>query len=89
VIVMSLHDDGDGMAVLDERYASLVIVWNAGPDVVRVDAPALAGVPYLLHPVQADGVDADTLYGSYVATASGQVRVPGFSTVVFVAPRAP
>jgi pullulanase len=89
VIVMSLHDDDVETALLDERYASLVIVWNAGPDVVRVDAPALAGVPYLLHPVQAEGVDAGTLYGSYVATASGQVRVPGFSTVVFVAPRLP
>ncbi len=89
VIVMSLHDDEAGLPLLDERYASVVIVWNAGPDVVRVDAPALAGVPYLLHPVQAAGVDAGTLYGSYVATASGQVRVPAFSTVVFVAPRLP
>ena len=89
VIVMSLRDDGTDLALLDERFDHMVLVWNAGPEVARINAPELAGVPFLLHPLQASGVDAATLHGSYVATASGHVRVPPFSTVVFVAPRLP
>ena len=86
VIVMSLHDDVDGLPSLDASLERMVIVWNAGPRSVSVPAPALAGRPYLVHHVQSGGADAGHLHGAYVATASGRVRVPAFSTVVFVAP---
>ena len=89
VIVMSLHDDVEGRPALDPRFERMVIVWNAGPRAVSVPAPDLAGMPYLVHDVQVAGVDAEHLHGAYVATASGRVRVPAFSTVVFVAPRLP
>ena len=89
VIVMSLHDDVEGGHDLDPRFERMVIAWNAGPRAVSVPAPDLAGMPYLVHDVQRAGVDAEHLHGAYVATASGRVRVPAFSTVVFVAPVLP
>ncbi len=89
VIVLSLHDDVDGLPSLDPGIERMVIAWNAGPRAVSVAAPELAGMPYLVHEIQAAGVDAEHLHGAYVLTASGRVRVPAFSTVVFVAPVLP
>jgi len=87
VVVMSLHDDVPGADDLDPELGRMVIAWNAGPHAVSVPAPALAGVAYVVHEVQRSGVDAQHVHGAYIATASGRVRIPAFSTVVFVAPQ--
>lgn len=89
VIVLSIHDDLPGLDSLDPALERMLLVFNAGPSVASVSVPELAGMPYLVHEVQRAGVDGDYLHGAYVATASGRVRVPPFSTVVFVAPALP
>ncbi len=89
VIVLSIDDEFGSSVDLDPRFERMVIAWNAGPRATSVSAPELAGIPYLVHELQSGGVDAEHVHGAYVATASGRVRVPAFSTVVFVAPRLP
>jgi pullulanase len=86
VIVMEIHDDVAGLPVLDPAVDRLLVVFNATDRRVSLVAPALAGRPYLVHPEQATGADADTLAGAFVLTANGRLGVPAFSTVVFVAP---
>jgi pullulanase len=86
VIVMELRDDVAGFADLDPALDGMVIVINAGPVSVVVPAAGLAGRTYLVHEVQAQGVDADTMRRASILRANGSVRVPAFSTVVFVAP---
>jgi len=86
VIVMHLRDDGAGLADLDPTSSGLLIVFNASPRRVSLALPALAGSTWLLHPVQAQGVDADALKGAYVTSANGRVSVPALSTAVFKAP---
>jgi pullulanase len=87
VIVMELRDDLDPSATLDAASERMLIVFNASPDRARVVVPALAGRPFLVHAVQAAGVDGERLRGAFVATASGMINVPALSTVVFVSPR--
>jgi pullulanase len=89
VIVMELRDDLEGHADLDPAVDRLLVVFNATDRRASVAAPELAGRAYLVHGEQAGGVDAEWLRGAYVATASGRVSVPPFSTVVFVAPAPP
>ena len=93
VIVMLLRDGGgtgaDGLADLDPDSDGLLIVFNASPRRVSLAIEQLSGTTWLLHPVQAQGVDAATLSGAYVTGANGRVSVPGLSTVVFTAPVAP
>ena len=86
VIVMEIRDDVDGLPALDPAVDRLLVVFNATDRRVSLVAPALAGRPYLVHPEQATGADADTLAGAFVLTANGRLGVPAFSTVVFVAP---
>ena len=79
VVVMVL-DDRAGVRV-DERFAAIVVVFNANPWWVRHIAPPLFGRLCSLHPVQATGAD------DLVRTArcdDGQLSVPGLSTAVFV-----
>ena len=82
VVVMVL-DDTRGVPV-DERWATLVVVFNANPWPVRQLVPPVVGRPCRLHPVLAEGADP-------VVRASrcddGQFSVPGLTTAVFVEPR--
>ena len=92
VIVMHLRDgDGSsgGLADLDPDSGGLLVVFNASPRRVNLAIEELVGSTWLLHPVQAQGVDAETLRGAYVTAANGRVSVPALSTVVFTAPVAP
>ncbi len=86
VIVMQLRDDLPGEPSLSNNVNRLLVVFNASPKRVTVTAPEAAGLAWVLHEVQAGGVDADALRGAFVATANGRVSVPALSTVVFVAP---
>ncbi len=86
VIVMQLRDDLPELADLDPATDRLLVVFNATPRRASVSVPEAAGRPWLVHEIQADGVDAATVRGAYVTTATGRVTVPALSTVVFVAP---
>ena len=87
VIVMQLRDDLPEPPALSLGVDRLLVVFNAGPTRASVTVPEAAGTAWVLHDVQASGVDADSLRGAFVATASGRVSVPPLSVVVFVAPR--
>jgi pullulanase-type alpha-1,6-glucosidase len=93
VIVMLLRDAGGpgsgDLADLDPDSGGLLVVFNASPRRVNIAIEQLAGTTWLLHPVQAEGVDADALRGAYVTGANGRVSVPALSTVVFTSPVAP
>lgn len=88
VIVMHLRD-GEGMDDLDPDSDGLLVVFNASPRRVNLAIEDLTGSTWLLHPVQAQGIDAETLRGAYVTGANGRVSVPALSTVVFTAPVTP
>ena len=88
VIVMHLRDS-EGMNDLDPDSNGLLVVFNASPRRVNLAVEELIGSTWLLHPVQAHGVDGDTLRGAYVTGANGRVSVPALSTVVFTAPVTP
>ena len=86
VIVMQLRDDLPTMTELAPGVDRLLVVFNTSPVRATVTVPEAAGKAWLLHEVQASGVDAGTLRGAFVVTANGRVAVPPLSTVVFVAP---
>ena len=86
VIVMQLRDDLPDLPRLSPATDRLLVVFNAGPSRVSINVPEAAGRAWLVHAVQTGGVDAGTLKGAFVSTANGNVSVPPFSTVVFVAP---
>ena len=86
VIVMQLRDDQDHLPDLDADGEGLLVVFNATPNRVTVTVPEVAGRPWLVHEVQAQGADADTVRRAYVTTVGGHVSVPALTTVVFEAP---
>ncbi|HHU39713.1 MAG TPA: pullulanase-type alpha-1,6-glucosidase [Propionibacterium sp.] len=79
VVVMVL-DDTLGEPV-DERYASIVVVFNANPWPVRQLVPPVVGQPCRLHPVQAEGADR---FVRASRCDDGQFSVPGLTAAVFV-----
>jgi pullulanase/glycogen debranching enzyme len=83
LIVMSVSDD-DG--AIDRTIEKVVVAFNA--DVVPVDftVPALAGVPLVLHPLQAASADP-VVRGSAFAAATGTLTVPERTAAVFWAVR--
>ncbi len=87
VIVMMLRDDLPDMPSVGGESARLLVVFNASPRRASVSVPEAAGLPWLLHPAQSGGVDAETLRGAYLTTANGRVTVPALSTAVFMTPR--
>ncbi|WP_030616865.1 alpha-1,6-glucosidase domain-containing protein, partial [Streptomyces achromogenes] len=60
----------------------LVVVFNATPEQQQQRISALAGTPYTLHPVQANGSDDTVKSASYTA-ASGTFTVPARTVAVF------
>ncbi|MFP5415427.1 MAG: pullulanase-type alpha-1,6-glucosidase [Actinomycetes bacterium] len=82
VIVMAL-DDEQGRRV-DPRFSAIAVFFNANPWPVRQPAPALAGHPWTLHPVQAAGVDDVVRHARF---DDGVVFVPAWTAAVFVRPR--
>jgi len=82
LIVMSISDD-DGS--IDRGIEHVAVVFNAGVAPVAFAAPALAGLPFALHPLQAASADAVVRTASYAA--GGTFSVPARTTAVFVAER--
>ena len=82
VIVMVL-DDRAGVRV-DERFAAIVVVFNANPWPVRQLVPPVVGRPCALHPVQAHGADPVV---REARCDDGQFSVPGLTTAVFIEAR--
>ena len=81
VIVMRLSDIGKGVANLDPRYKSIVVVINASPKTVVQKISSLAKSTYSLHPVLRSSNDKIVRK----ATAKGGVfTVPGLTIAVFV-----
>ncbi|MBA2667280.1 MAG: DUF3372 domain-containing protein, partial [Trueperaceae bacterium] len=87
VIVMELRDRSP-LEPLDADIDAMMIVFNATGRRVSIVVPDAIGRTFVVHEVQAGGVDAEWLRGAFVATANGRVSVPAFSTVVFVEPGA-
>ena len=87
VIVMTLRDDGDGLADLDPAVDHLLVVINASPTRLNFDVPGGAERIWWVHPTLAAGADAHTLRSAAVYPASGRATVPPLTTAVFVAPR--
>lgn len=78
----------DGSLCGDGRYANLVVLINAAPDVQTYAVAALAGRSLSLHPVLASGSDP-RVRGASFASGTGSFTVPGRSVAVFVEPAAP
>ncbi len=82
VVVMVL-DDRAGEPV-DDRFASITVVFNANPWPVRQLVPPLVGRPCARHPVQAGGADPTV---REARCDDGQFSVPGITAAVFVEQR--
>ena len=79
LIVMRLTDvDG-----LDENYEDIVVLFNARPEAVTFADAGLAGLEFVLHPIQQNSVDA-VVRESKFDSATGAFGVPGRTTAVFV-----
>ncbi|MEV7369260.1 pullulanase-type alpha-1,6-glucosidase [Streptomyces sp. NPDC090301] len=70
--------------VITMRLGDLVVVLNASPRQQTQRIPGLAGTPYALHPVQANGSDTVVKASSY-APGSGTFTVPARTVAVFTA----
>ncbi|MFD9245607.1 pullulanase-type alpha-1,6-glucosidase [Streptomyces sp. NPDC059556] len=70
--------------VITMRLGDLVVVLNASPRQQTQRIPGLAGTPYALHPVQANGSDSVVKTSSY-APGSGTFTVPARTVAVFTA----
>ncbi|MEU2077914.1 pullulanase-type alpha-1,6-glucosidase [Streptomyces sp. NPDC013489] len=70
--------------VITMRLGDLVVVLNASPRQQTQRIPGLAGTPYALHPVQANGSDTVVKTSSY-APGSGTFTVPARTVAVFTA----
>ncbi|MFC9340125.1 pullulanase-type alpha-1,6-glucosidase [Streptomyces sp. NPDC057020] len=70
--------------VITMRLGDLVVVLNASPRQQTQRIPGLAGMPYALHPVQANGSDTVVKTSSY-APGSGTFTVPARTVAVFTA----
>lgn len=68
--------------VLTMRLGNLVIIFNATPHQQHQTVHGLAGEPYALHPLQAQGTDHTTATASY-ARPSGTFTVPARTVAVF------
>jgi pullulanase-type alpha-1,6-glucosidase len=79
LLAWSLHDRSGR---LDPAHAWIVVLWNAAGAPAALNLRELAGVPLVLHPVQADS-DDPVLRAAVVEPAGGSLRVPGRTAVVF------
>ncbi|MFE6787366.1 pullulanase-type alpha-1,6-glucosidase [Streptomyces sp. NPDC057680] len=70
--------------VITMHLGDLVVVFNASPRQQTQRVPGLAGTPYALHPVQANGSDTVVKTSSY-APGSGTFTVPARTVAVFTA----
>ncbi|MFJ8050047.1 pullulanase-type alpha-1,6-glucosidase [Streptomyces luteogriseus] len=77
-----LSGEDETPGVITMRLGDLVVVFNATPEKQEQRVPALAGVGYRLHPVQAAGADSTVKSSSYAAE-SGTFAVPGRTVAVF------
>lgn len=81
LIVMSLSDmTGEN---LDPDHGMIVVLFNATPETQSFTLAEVAGLPFVLHPVQAASSGSDFLDATYDA-ANGTFVAPARTTVVFV-----
>ncbi len=81
LIVMSISDPAD--ANIDPTYAQIVVLFNANDQAQTFTLDSVMGLPFTLHPVQAEGSDPVVKDASFDAS-SGTFSVPGRTTAVFV-----
>jgi pullulanase-type alpha-1,6-glucosidase len=84
VIVMQVDDTAGADA--DPDLDGLLTVFNASPDAVTQQLPALAGRAYALSAVQAQGADA-VVRGTTWDAATGTLTVPARTVAVLVEPQ--
>ncbi|MFE0513127.1 pullulanase-type alpha-1,6-glucosidase [Streptomyces sp. NPDC058964] len=77
---LSGKDETPGVITME--LGDLVVVFNATPEKQEQRIGALAGTPFRLHPVQADGTDAVVKTSAYAA-GSGTFTVPARTVAVF------
>ncbi len=88
LIVMTLSDAVG--ADLDPDYEFLVVLFNANKVQQSFTIGSLAGLPFELHPVLTDAVDADpTVQGASFNGSTGAFTIPARTTAVFVSETAP
>ena len=88
LIVMALSDDP--APDLDPNWEYIIALFNARPVTQTYTISALVGNPLQLHPILADGVDADpVVQGATFNSASGTFIIPPRTTAVFVSTQAP
>lgn len=80
VITMTLDAHG-----LDQRYRTVVVVFNAGPATATQTVAGYAGAGFVLHPVQVASADPLARQATFDAT-NGTFTVPGRTVSVFVRP---
>jgi hypothetical protein len=78
----------DGGGYPGASFKRLAYFINVGLTAQTVTVPALAGLPFVLHPVQASATATDRRVadGATVDTAAGAYTVPARSVAVFVVP---
>ncbi|MBI1258421.1 MAG: pullulanase-type alpha-1,6-glucosidase [Chloroflexi bacterium] len=81
LIVMVLDDPvAEG---LDSEYSQIVVLFNANTQAQSFTLDAAKGLPFYLHPIQANGSDP-TVKRSSFDESSGAFTVPARTTAVFV-----
>ncbi len=81
-LILMLIDDTAGSRI-DPNYAKVLVAFNALSKPITYSDPALKGVAFELHPLQANSVDTRVKDSSFDST-QGAITVPGRTTVVYV-----
>ena len=79
LIVMRLQD----VDKLDAKYSEILVLINANHQPIQFSDNALAGIEYILHPVQQSSTDAALREAKFEATSS-TFSIPAITTAVFV-----
>ena len=83
--LLAFHVDGAGDAALATPFRRVAVVVNARTTAQAFAAPELAGIPFALHPIQADSHD-QLVREARFDPAEGVFHVPERTTAVFVHP---
>ena len=68
---------------LDPVYKTIVVLFNASPEMITIGDDSFKELKFELHPIQAASVD-ETVRKSDFDTANGRFTILGRTTAVFV-----
>lgn len=83
IIVMQLRDDFQDEQPIDQQFQRILCIFNALPKNTTISLETLKNHNFILHPILVQVADPVLQQAAY-DSASGNITVPGRSTVVYV-----